>query len=309
MVMRDVFQQSIAAVMIALLTLAQLVGCSRDSAVNLEDLAARAKTGDHRAIVKLVELLAAPEGKVAERAYPAVVAAGAGAVPALLEQVGTPNRQQREYVIAALGTLKAAQAVAPIGRVLADRALERRYVAAWALGEIGGADGISSLIAALDDPNHEVRRYATRALIKINRPAVGPLVEYLQKASGEGAAGAIRALGDIADPAALDVLLAHAAGPQRAEAFLALGKLRDPRAAAVLIRGLDDADGQARMNAAMALGPLGGPRAVAALRHTLTDEVHVVREWSARSLEMITGQPVLYKNSKGEMVRPYNVYH
>jgi HEAT repeat protein len=165
------------------------------------------------------------------------------------------------------------------------------------------------LIAALDDPNHEVRRYATRALIKINRPAVGPLVEYLQKASGEGAAGAIRALGDIADPAALDVLLAHAAGPQRAEAFLALGKLRDPRAAAVLIRGLDDADGQARMNAAMALGPLGGPRAVAALRHTLTDEVHVVREWSARSLEMITGQPVLYKNSKGEMVRPYNVYH
>jgi HEAT repeat protein len=295
--------------MIALLTLVQLVGCSRDSAVNLEDLAARAKAGDHTAIVKLVELLAAPEGKVAERAYPAVVAAGAGAVPALLEQVGTPNRQQREYVIAALGTLKAAQAVAPIGRVLADRALERRYVAAWALGEIGGADGLSSLIAALDDPNHEVRRYATRALIKINRPAVGPLVEYLQKASGEGAAGAIRALGDIADPAALDVLLAHAAGPQRAEAFLALGKLRDPRAAAVLIRGLDDADGQARMNAAMALGPLGGPRAVAALRHTLTDEVHVVREWSARSLEMITGQPVLYKNSKGEMVRPYNVYH
>ena len=295
--------------MIALLTLVQLVGCSRDSAVNLEDLAARAKAGDLTAIVKLVELLAAPEGKVAERAYPAVVAAGAGAVPALLEQVGTPNRQQREYVIAALGTLKAAQAVAPIGRVLADRALERRYVAAWALGEIGGADGLSSLIAALDDPNHEVRRYATRALIKINRPAVGPLVEYLQKASGEGAAGAIRALGDIADPAALDVLLAHAAGPQRAEAFLALGKLRDPRAAAVLIRGLDDADGQARMNAAMALGPLGGPRAVAALRHTLTDEVHVVREWSARSLEMITGQPVLYKNSKGEMVRPYNVYH
>ena len=27
------------------------------------------------------------------------------------------------------------------------------------------------------------------------------------------------------------------------------------------------------------------------------------------STEQITGQPVLYKNSKGEMVRPYNVYH
>ncbi len=107
----------------------------------------------------------------------------------------------------------------------------------------------------------------------------------------------------------LDALLAHADGPQRAEVFLALGKLRTPKAETVLIRGLSDGDWQARMNAAMALGPLGGPQAAAALKRTLNDEVHVVREWSARSLEMVTEQPVLYKNSKGEMVRPYNVYH
>ena len=286
-----------------------LAGCSRDTAVDLESLAGRAKSGDRAAIVKLVDLLATPEGKVAEQAYPAVVAAGAEAIPVLLEQVGTTDRQLREYVIAALGSLKAAQAVAPLGRVLADRTLDRRYVAAWALGEIGRPEGISALIGALDDPNGEVRRYATRALIKLNRPAVEPLIAHLRTASGESAAGAIRALGDIADPAALDVLLRHAAGAQRSDAFLALGKLRDPRAEATLIRGLNDSDWQARMNAAMALGPLGGPRAAAALKRTLNDEVHVVREWSARSLEMMTGQPVLYKNSKGEMVRPYNVYH
>ena len=103
--------------------------------------------------------------------------------------------------------------------------------------------------------------------------------------------------------------LIQAGGEQRTEAFLALGKLRDPRAEAVLIRGLNDDDWQVRMNAAMALGPLGGPQAAAALRRTLDDEVHVVREWSARSLEMVTGQPVLYRNAKNEMVRPYNVYH
>lgn len=288
---------------------AALAACSRDTAVDLDSLAGRARAGEQAAIAKLVDLLATPEGKVAEQAYPAVVAAGAAAIPVLLEQVGTTDRQQREYVIAALGSLKAAQAVAPLGRVLADRALERRYVAAWALGEIGSPEGIPALIGALDDPNGEVRRYATRALIKLNRPAVEPLIAHLRTASGESAAGAIRALGDIADPAALDVLLRHAAGAQRSDAFLALGKLRDPRAEATLIRGLGDGDWQARMNAAMALGPLGGPRASAALKRTLNDEVHVVREWSARSLEMITGQPVLYKNSKGEMVRPYNVYH
>jgi len=293
-----------------LLTLALLAtGCSRDAAIDLESLAGRARSGDRAAIVGLVELLARSDGKVAEQAYPAVVATGEPAVPALLERIGTPDRQQREYVIAALGSLKARQAVAPIGLVLADRHLERRYVAAWALGEIGSAEGVSALLGALDDPNTEVRRYATRALIKINRPAVGPLIDHLRKATEESAAGAIRALGDIADPAALDVLLEKAAGPQRAEAFLALGKLRDPRAEAVLLKGLRDGDWQARMNAAMALGPLGGPRAAVALKLTLDDEVHVVREWSARSLEMVTSQPVLYKNSKGEMVRPYNVYH
>ncbi len=284
-------------------------GCSRDAAINLEELGAKARSGDRTAMVRLVELLARPEGQVAEQAYPVVVAAGEQAVPVLLEKVGATNRQQREYVIAALGTLKASSAVVPIGRVLADRSLERRYVAAWALGEIGVPDGIPVLLSALDDPNAEVRRYATRALIKINRSAVGPLIEHLRTAKGESAAGAIRALGDIADPAALETLLAHVTGTQRAEAFLALGKLRDARAEAALIKGLSDTDWRARMNAAMALGPLGGPAAAAALEESLDDEVHVVREWSARSLEMVSGKPVLYKNSKGEMVRPYNVYH
>ena len=308
--MRDVFQQSIMIIVLGLLAITLLSsGCSHDTAINLEDLGTRARSGERGAIVQLVELLARPDGQVAEQAYPAVVAAGEPAIPVLLENVGTPDRQQREYVIAALGTLKAKPAVAPIGRVLTDRALERRYVAAWALGEIGAPEGVPFLLTALDDPNSEVRRYATRALIKINRPAVGLLVEHLRGARGESAAGAIRALGDIADPAALDTLLAHVDGQQRAEVFLALGKLRAPKAESVLVKGLSDGDWQVRMNAAMALGPLGGPQAASALQRTLNDEVHVVREWSARSLEMVTEKPVLYRNSKGEMVRPYNVYH
>ncbi|MDH3998491.1 MAG: HEAT repeat domain-containing protein, partial [Desulfuromonadales bacterium] len=84
---------------------------------------------------------------------------------------------------------------------------------------------------------------------------------------------------------------------------------RDARAESALINGLADPDSQVRMNAAMALGPLGGSNAEAPLRKTLEDETHVVREWSARSLEMITGQPVLYRNSHDEYVRPYSVYH
>lgn len=286
-----------------------LAACSADPALDLVQLEAQARGGEPRAIEQLVGLLKSGEKGLSEKVYVILVDLGEPAVPALLAQVGSPDAQMKEYVVAALGTLKATEAVPAIRAVLSDHTLQRRYVAAWALGEIGDAQGVAALIEVLGDDNAEVRRYATRALIKFNKAAVLPLIAFLESAGGEGAAGAIRALGDIADPRALDVLLAHAHGPLRAEAFLALGKLRDARAESVLVAGLADADRQARMNAAMALGPLGGPAAAEALQTSLEDEVHVVREWSARSLEMITGQPILYRNSKGEYVRPYSVYH
>lgn len=286
-----------------------LCACSADPALDLDQLETNARGGDPQAIVQLTGLLSARDAGVADRVYAILIEIGTRAVPALLEQVQAKDKQQREYAIAALGTLKVASAVPEISAVLANHALERRYVAAWALGEIGDVAAIKALIGALSDGNSEVRRYATRALIKLNRNAVAPLVDYLATARGEGAAAAIRALGDIADPLALEVLLAQARGEQRAEAFLALGKLRDARAESALVAGLADPDELARMNAAMALGPLGGPAAAEALAKTLEDEVHVVREWAARSLEMISGKPVLYRNSRGEYVRPYIVYH
>ena len=286
-----------------------LTACSADPALDLEQLEAKARGGDREAISQMVGLLASQEPGLSDRVYSLVVEIGQRAVPALMQRVKDPDKQLREYVIAALGTLKVKQAVPVLGDVLKDKSLKRRYVAAWSLGEIGGSESIPALIGALNDDNNEVRRYATRALIKLNKIAVLPLMEYLSGADGEGAAGAIRALGDIADKRALEVLLDSAKGELRAEAFLALGKLRDNRAESALITGLEDADTLVRMNAAMALGPLGGPESAIALERTLEDEVHVVREWSARSMEMITGKPVMYRNSHDEYVRPYNVYH
>ena len=286
-----------------------LSACTADPVLDLDQLEANARGGDQQAMVQLVGLLSDQKPGVSDRVYAIVVEIGERAVPVLLEQVHADDKQKREYVIAALGSLKVVAAIPAISEVLANLALERRYVAAWALGSIGKAAAIPALIGALPDENSEVRRYATRALIKLNKMSVLPLVEYLAAASGEGAAGAIRALGDIADKRALDVLLVQAQGEQRAEAFLALGKLRDARAESALVAGLESPDSLVRMNAAMALGPLGGPVAADALLRTLEDDVHVVREWSARSLEMITGKPVVYRNSHDEFVRPYLVYH
>jgi HEAT repeat protein len=296
-------------IVITLCVLLSITACNTDSALDFEQLEARARAGDAEAVTRLAGLLSASEAELADRTYALLLELGQAAVPVLLDKVNSADKQVREYAIAAMGNLKVAAAVPAISKVLADTSLERRYVAAWALGQIDTAAAVAPLIAALDDTNSEVRRYATRALIKLNRLALLPLIEYLPRAQGEEAAAAIRALGDIADRRALDVLLEQAEGEQRGEAFLALGKLRSPQAESALIAGLTDADSRVRMNAAMALGPLGGSEAVPPLQRTLEDEVHVVREWSARSLEMITGRPVLYRNSKGEYVRPYKVYH
>lgn len=289
--------------------IAFLFACTEKSSLDLDSLADRAEFGDRSAREELVKLLGRTENDIGAKVYPKVVELGPDMTPYLLAAVDTPDREQRERVLAALGTLRSVEAVEPIARILADPSLKRRYVAAWALGEIGSKAAVAPLLKALGDRDRTVRQYATRSLIKINRPAVEPLLDHLVSADVPAAAGAIRALGDIGDKRALDALLRQADGPNREEAYLALGKLREPAAETALIEGLKDPAWRMRMNAAMALGPVGTARSVEPLKQTLDDEVTVVREWSARSLSVITGKLVEYRDAEGKLVEPYNVYH
>ncbi len=292
--------------LLLLLTACQQLG----EKISLEELSARAKTGDRDAIVSLVGLLGSEGELTNDRIYALLVSLNsADVIPALLAAVESEDRVKREHVIAALGNHKAVEAVPAIARVLDNRQLQRRYVAAWALGEIGSADSVAPLLKALGDPQQEVRKAATRSLIKLPTLALQPLIEFLPTASDQAAAGAIRALGDIADPQAFAVLAGLVASSNRAEVVLALGKLKDLRAEPLLIEALQDQDWLVRMYAAMALGAINAKAAVAPLEVALDDEVNVVREWAARSLETVTGLRYQYRNEAGEMVAPYNIYH
>ncbi len=294
---------------LTIITLALLAGCQGQRPIDLDALAGKARGGDPRAAGELVRLLGVAENDLHDRAYRIVIEIGEPMVGPLRDQVDTGNPDQRERSIAALGTLKVVAAVPDIVEVLLDRSLSRRYVAAWALGEIGDPTAIPVLLEVLDDADEQVVRYATRSLIKFNRAAVAPLIDVLDSGRPQKAAAAVRALGDIGDRRALEPLLQQVDSPARHEVFLALGKLRDPRAETALVEGLADDDWQVRMNAAMALGPVGSGRSVEPLETTLEDDVMVVREWSARSLSMITGNTVRYRDASGTYVEPYNVYH
>ncbi len=292
-----------------LILLACLVACQETKPLDLPGLEGRAKAGDAAACRELVGLLGWSDNGVNDRAYAILVALGPEAIPYLADVLDGNDAVQREHAVAALGTLQASGQVEAIAALLADRTFSRRYVAAWALGEIGQPQSLPALIRALSDDDAATRRYATRALIKFNRDAVAPLLAALPAADDLAEAAMIRVLGDVGDRRALPALLERCDGEHRAEVFAALGKLKDPAAEQALIAGLSDPAWSVRMNAAMALGPLGTEHAVAPLQRVLEDEERVVREWAARSLEMITGERVLYRNQDGELVPPYNVYH
>ena len=288
-----------------------LVACQQSGGtISLDELIVGARTGDRAAIGKLVGLLGVEGELTNDRIYVLLVSLkSAAVVPELLDAVNSSYRVQREYVIAALGNHKAAVAVESIVAALADQRLQRRYVAAWALGEIAGEACVAPLLQALADPQLEVRKAATRSLIKLHRLAFPPLLEFLPGATPLAAAGAIRALGDIADPRAFAVLAAQASGGNRAEVILALGKLKVPEAEPLLLAALTDPQWRVRMHAAMALAGVGSAAAVPVLESALEDQVNVVREWAARSLETLTGERYRYRNEAGELVAPYNIYH
>jgi HEAT repeat protein len=116
-----------------------------------------------------------------------------------------------------------------------------RSFAAIALGQIGDADAVPSLIRAFEDERDIVaQHHIAEALCRLGRPAVNPLVACLD---GEPAVAplAARALGVIGDRHAVDPLLALVEDTRRdrglrLEAIRALGELGDRRALGTLER-------------------------------------------------------------------------
>ena len=94
----------------------------------------------------------------------------------------------------------------------------------------------------------------------------------------------------------------------RAAAARALAKCGTPKSFGPLERWLEAGDTEVKVECAWSLGILQAKPAEAALRRTLENPDVDVREWSARALENITGDRVLYRDASGKMILPYNLY-
>jgi HEAT repeat protein len=245
--------------------------------------AGEAKSGDPEKIRALLPYFATEDN---ERLVRFVVTLKDKAVPPLIESLSDPDPRIVEVAAGLLGELRAKEAVPALTAFLTS-GRRGRYVAAWALGEIKEPSSVPVLIASLSDANVGVVKASTRALINIGRKATPPLVDALPASSGRARKAMLRALEDIAR---------------------ALAKCGTRKSFAPLERWLEEGDIGVKVECAWSLGILQAKPAEAALRKTLEHPDVDVREWSARALENITGDRILYRDAKGKMVPPYNLY-
>jgi len=228
----------------------------------LQALASMARRGNPAAVDVLVRELAHPD--------PAVVGFASGALGEIGERAAGP-------VVAAVAE----------GNPKIDAT-----VAAALLAKFGGS-GVQALVDALRDDRHWARVRVVETLREIGSPAVQPLIAALEDKTSEVQESAAEALGALADPRAVEPLvaaLAHAG--IRSAALGALGDIGDPRAVDAVVNALTDEKGWVRVVAAEALGKIGDPRAVDPLVHTMTDAGEgVPRAAAADALEHLGWTP------------------
>jgi hypothetical protein len=162
----------------------------------------------------------------------------------------------------------------------------RRAAAAFRLGDIGPASAAPALVAALSDPDRDVRIAATRSLGRLRAP----------EATGELLAAAVDrrvppalvrwALLQIGPPALprLLALVTSESERSRAGAVPLVGLLGGPAEAGEIEARLRDTSAMVRAQAARALGRIGGRRNLPALRQAASDRIPMVREAAAEAL-------------------------
>jgi len=147
----------------------------------------------------------------AERAVSPLIELGGEAIPALLDLTQSPDADQRWWGLRVLaqspspsGTSRQAEWLVPF---LNDPAPEVRQCAALGLAARPDEGSIGPLIRALSDEDGMVGGLAVNALVKIGSAAVPSLIEVVKSAPQSARIHALRALAEIRDHRAIQVMM------------------------------------------------------------------------------------------------------
>jgi HEAT repeat protein len=157
---------------------------------------------------------------------------------------------------------------------------EFQRAAAESLGQIGSPRAIPHLIEALRWQH--VRWFAERALVKIGRPSVEPLIAALQNEDPAVREAVVVALGEIGDATAVPTLIRLLTVPEeeiRAAATRSLGLLKAPQAVGPLLEAKEK--GLATFEYFEALGRIGGEAALHEILAAIESARYASQTWQA----------------------------
>jgi HEAT repeat protein/beta-lactamase regulating signal transducer with metallopeptidase domain len=147
---------------------------------------------------------------------------------------------------------------------------------------------VPALIAALSDPDANVRMAAANSLGQLEDPrAIPALIAASRDSNAQVRSAAFDALTNFEDPRVVEPMIAALKDPDadvRQRAAQTLGSLQDKRALQPLMAALADSSADVRQAAAQSLGELQDPAAAGALAGALKDPKADVRQAAAQSL-------------------------
>jgi HEAT repeat protein len=187
----------------------------------------------------------------------------------LVRLIGSQDRAVSSEAMRRSGALKTPAAVAPLGKVLADRDADLRQIAVTALAEIGSPGALKALEGAVQDEARDVRVAAARALAARGYRAALPRVEGVIKGK------ALRDA-DLTEKMAFFELYGSLCGDSGVEY---LDNLLNGKG---FLGRREDAE--LRACAAMALGRIGSANASACLRKSAQEKDVVVRNAVTKAL-------------------------
>lgn len=229
---------------------------------------------DPRAVGPLVSLLRDQDRSVREAAIEALRSIGAPAVEAVGTCFTEPDLSVQESAAAVLAAIADERVLAPLIKALHSGDWIVRMHAVTALGRVRNADAVEPLIPLLHDKVKAVREEAAAALAIIGDAAVPSLLKALQHEDWLVRLHAVESLGKSKSKRAVEPLLSVLFNDRdsavQEDAVRALGEIGDPQAVDYLFTAMR-APGL-RTLAVEALGRIGDVRAVPVLIEVLTGE-------------------------------------
>lgn len=227
---------------------------------------------DPRAVGPLVSLLRDQDRSVREAAIEALRSIGGPAVEAVGTFLAEPDLSVQESASAILATIADERVLPPLITALCSGDWIVRMHAAKALGRVRNAETVEPLMPLLHDKVKAVREEAAAALAAIGDAAIPSLLKALQHEDWLVRLHAVESLGKAKSKLAVEPLLSvlfhDRDSAVREDAVRALGEIGDPRAVEHLFTIMSEPG--LRTVAVEALGQIGDRRAVPVLINVIT---------------------------------------